>query len=1209
MKKIQQSVFILIMMLSPFAGLFAQGRPYEGPEDPAGDISDEREGYMNGNRVLLYFKNKGQIGDIFRFGYNNPRDSKWPNNYAGTRMIDAGTPVVFSKVFVKNDSIPVTNLDEIQLLRSAGQIDSLIFVQSGWNQADQNYERTIRWQFTPVKNYFNPAQDYAAMSNEPNSWPVSGWPSRGFETKWPGEWNGRFGRGIKYADLESYYVFNDAQDLEKIVKRNDPEENLIMDGPRYFPRPGKFIGDLNPDVTVQKGYPWGGLGLRLAARGFQWNNPEAKDIVFWEYDISNISDYDLPVSGFGYDFNMAVGDEHLPDDDIGYFTKDLNMVYIWDYDGIGVGGVEPGVFAMAFLESPGLAYDGIDNDDDGLVDEKRDNLHGELVNPYYSITDLGKFLDFYGLDEDDLHEHYEGDEDQDWQDGFDANNNGSYAIENSEGLWEVEPGEFPGDDVGLDGVGPLDLNYFGPDEGECNHKPDFSEGIGCEPNFAATDISESDMLGLTTFRMKSDGERGSNNWNHQDDETCYEYLNAFVFDEFTGAEPEILMFTATSSTFTLYKGRTERISISLLHAYESLSEISASSHIARNLFVLKKTAQVIYEADYRFAQPPLMPTLYASAADGKVILTWDDAADKLTHEPFLNNINDFEGYKLYRATDKYFQDAEIVTDNQGAKASKKPIFQCDLIDLVFGNADYGEVGGVEYYLGDDTGITHRFVDHQVENGRTYYYALVAYDFGAPEIGDGISPTENNITMELDESENIIRMGKNVAVVSPHQRAAGYQDPSLSMVDSVTIGNAVIKPLIFDYKNVKANHTYRVKFKRDTLGYIVKDVRYRHPMDAVVVNNGIMIYDTIMGDKLVYEEDVKHFPKDNMFERDDKSTLLLSGRSKAIKSTFYRSGELLTDSFDGVQLILKGLNAYMPIEHQSAIPENGINETNTGWLVGDAAIKVQASRFEYYGFPYTYDIVFTNDDSASFPRLDRKTAVYNLGGGESPLLFDQALSFYVINKQSIDSTGQFEKCELVVEDLNENGQFDLREDRILVGHAAVRKLGASQIVTWGGTVFGFDFLQAQNDSELPKPDDIYRFDFMRPFSSDDSLTFTIEGPVNVAKGNLNSTMDDIKVVPNPYVMSNAMEQAVANKFLNQRRRIMFTHIPAQCTIRIFTSSGVLVDKIDVENEPSDGTVHWDLLSKEDLEIAAGMYVYHIESAETGNEKIGKFAIIK
>ena len=93
------------------------------------------------------------------------------------------------------------------------------------------------------------------------------------------------------------------------------------------------------------------------------------------------------------------------------------------------------------------------------------------------------------------------------------------------------------------------------------------------------------------------------------------------------------------------------------------------------------------------------------------------------------------------------------------------------------------------------------------------------------------------------------------------------------------------------------------------------------------------------------------------------------------------------------------------------------------------------------------------------------------------------------------------------------------------------------------------------------------------------------------------------------MTNMMETAVSNPFLNQRRRIMFTHIPAQCTIKIFTISGVLVDEIMVNNQPENGIIHWDMLSRENLEIAAGMYIYHIKAQETGDEKLGKFAVIK
>ena len=140
---------------------------------------------------------------------------------------------------------------------------------------------------------------------------------------------------------------------------------------------------------------------------------------------------------------------------------------------------------FAYLESPGIAYDGFDNDDDGIIDEKRDNVATSIVGPTEGISDLAKFLDFYKLTAADLKSHWDADEDQDWIDGDDANGDGIY-----------QANENPGDDVGLDGVGPLELNYDGPDEGEGNHRPDYVESVGCEPNFAATDVSESDMIGF-----------------------------------------------------------------------------------------------------------------------------------------------------------------------------------------------------------------------------------------------------------------------------------------------------------------------------------------------------------------------------------------------------------------------------------------------------------------------------------------------------------------------------------------------------------------------------------------------------------------------------------------------------------------------------------------------------------------------------------------
>ena len=206
----RNKILIFFLILMPVL-LFGQGRPHEGPEDPAADISEVRIGYLNGNRVLMPFKNTTTLGASAQSLF-----SRWPNNYNGTQMTDNITVMIGSEVFVRNDSIPVTDLAEVASLSQTGEIDTLYFMQGNDpGRNDHNYYHTIDWAIYPVAGYSNPTQDYLAQSNKPDSWPIDGWPSSGFDKKWVGEWNGRFGRGISYADLETYFVSNDAQDLEK----------------------------------------------------------------------------------------------------------------------------------------------------------------------------------------------------------------------------------------------------------------------------------------------------------------------------------------------------------------------------------------------------------------------------------------------------------------------------------------------------------------------------------------------------------------------------------------------------------------------------------------------------------------------------------------------------------------------------------------------------------------------------------------------------------------------------------------------------------------------------------------------------------------------------------------------------------------------------------------------------------------------------------
>jgi len=1135
--------------------ILSQGKEYEGPEDSAGDIAAEKEGYMTGNRVYIYFRNTTELSDWPRVNV-----SKWPNNPNGLKMTDGIGLLVGAKVYIEDDgnettvdTIPLTELADIY----TKDHHTLYYLQTSYREEmDKDPTGTIEWGFYPVFGYFNETGEYPALSNIKSSWPLNGWPSTGLETKWTGEWNGRFGRGIIYADQESYYVVNDAQDQENL----GAEDNV-----KYFPRPGHYVGDLKPDVTIQSGVPWGGLGLRVSVRGFQWNNPQARDAIFWEYSIANVSDYDLRDVAFGYWLDNSIGGDG--DDDLGYFNKQVDMAYSWDINGIGAGGLPTGVMGFAYLESPGLAYDYIDNDNDGLTDEKRDNEPTGIVGPTDGITNLDAFLEFYKLNAEDLRDHWDADEDQDWEPCEDSNNDGVY-----------DAADFIGDDTGIDGVAPGELNYDAPDidGSECNQKPDFQEGVGCEPNFNTTDVSESDMVGLTAFRMfpiPSHAPSNETTW-FKNDQAMWDLVGIDSLEEYTSNISNLVEVFA-SGPFPLFQGRVERISMSELHSYDPLAGLNSDSHTAPALYELKRIVQVIYEKDYRFAQPPKMPTLTATAGDGEVVLTWDDIADTKTRDPFVGNVNDFEGYKVYRSTDKYLSDPEVITDGYGTPMFKKSIYQCDLVDGRMGFADFGLVNGVAYNLGYDTGINHIFVDNTVQNGRTYYYAVVAYDYGAPDIGPGITPSENNTVIELDEAEEVRSIGKNVAIVIPHQPAAGYVPPEVETEDKNYLGSGTIMPLIRAQGSLKTGHDYYLTFGVDTVATVSN---YAHGFQYVT--NEIFVYDETDSTILIYQEDTSKYVGNNLIYRDTLDYWTLNPGST-----------VFTDVFDGMQ-----------IEIDPGVETPAYNFANSGWINSSGIMRITPSVVEGVKMPWKYNIVFTDDDSA-YVGVSRSGTVRDENGSSigSDKITEPAINFYVQNTSFIDtSTGQYGIMDVVVHDVNSNDTFDLFEDRIFVGAPTGSR--------WRATAFIIDF-QLATESSYPAPGSVYQVDWKRPFHESDTIRFSVTADDNLDKSAIASDMDNIKVVPNPYVMTNMMESAVANPFLNQRRRLMFTHVPSDCIIKIFTVSGVMVDEILVSNEPENGIIHWDMLTRENLEIAAGMYIYHIEAHETGDQKTGKFAVIK
>ena len=143
--------------------------------------------------------------------------------------------------------------------------------------------------------------------------------------------------------------------------------------------------------------------------------------------------------------------------------------------------------------------------------------------------------------------------------------------------------------------------------------------------------------------------------------------------------------------------------------------------------------------------------------------------------------------------------------------------------------------------------------------------------------------------------------------------------------------------------------------------------------------------------------------------------------------------------------------------------------------------------------------------------------------------------------------------------------------------------------------------------MPRTGDHLNLLLTHPFMPNDTYTFTTKSEKMdsvLAKTDLNN----IKVVPNPYVGSNSWEPKNPYSSGRGERQLHFTHLPARCTIRIFNVRGQLVNTLYHNVSIDNGTEIWNMLSKDNLEISYGVYIYHVKAEGIG-EKVGKFVVLK
>ena len=1190
--------------------VFAQPKPH-------GMFEEERSGVHNGNRIQTTFYNSGLVG---RVG-SKPEDigGEWPINsgheYIGDMLMMVGAEIVDVYGEIKHSVVTPRGPQ--------------VSARTGDKSADGSTWYT--WEALP--GYANPDTNLVAMSHLPVSWPAF-WPDKLNVPEDPGwrndaedndpnraAWNGYFGKNVFNADQESYFVMDDYNDA------------------RYM-----FYPD-STDSTRR------GLGLQAASRGFQWSQVLAQDVLFFVYDITNIgtTSYDKVVFGMIWG-GMAGGDG---EDDNASFSKEDNITYTWDFDNIGAGGWSPvGYAACAFLESPGNAFDGIDNDGDGAFGPGPTLSEENFVPRTLLAGDPVVLIDYNTYERtviqmpaDSLVVHYRNGKQRvyypndeveeiplnlvdDNLDGLIDENNGSQA--------EIAPGVYQptylnvglkykdyvtgdgldnlliderrddgidndgdwspiNDDVGLDGR----FNTF--DTGEGDGLP--TSGVGYdapgEPHIDKTDITESDQLGLTSFFFFYP----FNLFSLREDEKIWGYMTPGFFNG--TAEKVDGDFIYASGYFPLKPGQTERISVAILFGDKLETVVNT-----------KRTVQKIYDENYNFAKAPDLPTVWAVPGDGEVTIYWDDTAEKSLD---VLSGYDFEGYKVYRASDPGFRDAAPVTDRYGTRIMDAPIAQYDKINGIKGF--YPEsFNGAEFYLGDDTGLVHSYRDTTVVNGFTYYYAVTAYDHG--DLINEIQPSETSKFAAIDRSGKV-DLARNVVAVRPEARAAGYVERSTLdelRGDPTNLGTGKVYLEIIDEKLVPDGHEFELRFRDTATDSIDNDGDWDPATDDVGADGIAGTGDRGEGDGLPTPGEPNLDAKDldevipittsyavydvtdpnnpiNMF---DKNFIEVIRRRPDAEPDTIANRNLDQDGgrdfFYGMRLNIKNdwdVKRIPSLSNWNTIhPDEPENYAYVFEQFSAAGIYTK-------GIPYPVDmrIVFFADNEGTSSPLTLYRA--NPDGSKGAAINIPAIptNFKVIDAPSGKELPYAFLDSPLRPSFIPPGQLS-NLDRIIF----FEEVGDQKLVTWGVSFFG-------NDTTAHKPTegDTLRLTTTRPFGSTDTFHFTSEGP-KIDDKLAAATLDRIKVVPNPYVAASRWEPK--NPFNTGRgpRELHFTHLPVKCTIRIYTVQGELVDVIEHESTFDDGTAEWDMLTKDNLDIAYGVYVYHIEVPGLG-QKVGKFAVIK
>lgn len=665
-----------------------------------------------------------------------------------------------------------------------------------------------------------------------------------------------------------------------------------------------------------------------------------------------------------------------------------------------------------------------------------------------------------------------------------------------------------------------------------------------------------------------------------------------------------------------------------------------------------RLAQTAYDNDFQLAPPPPAPSLCqegsttlapgsgncleAVTLNQEATLVWGypanssnylgrfEAVDVLLDPELVDdNTYNFEGFNIYRYPTANFDESQ----RQLVATYDVDNGVTTVIDQVF-NSDLGDLAPTVVARGTDSGVQYSFRAQNLTNYTDYYYGVSAYSFNAESTPKVIESSPTQITV------------RPAGLVSGRETRSANGD-TLAVTPVVQSGEGRVIARVIDPTQV-TGATYEVQFfsPTDATGATVGDVttyRIVNTTTNQVVVDGQQYY-AETGEALPLGEDIRIIdgfsftvlgpqPGFNAFVTVSNASGPLSPLEEAVAGYGSPAANFPHSFFETA-------GGDRPTEaqqvgeaewfiHQGSAPTDPSYET---WL----SLVARNDNFSRIGaFDYEWRFTAAGGQALNFSTCEAAAVPFELWNtGVStpddasddvrliPLLLDD-----FVQEGAPEGAFNLGTTDHAVS----GGDNDPYTDRLYwytptdmspgqAGYnAAIAAAGNEEcegvdselfarmvLVNWnGGSVTA---PEAYNQA-LPEAGTTFRIITTKPNQPGDRFAIST-ADLQIADPSMESqvaALSNIQIVPNPYLGASNYESGNLSKVAR------FTNLPEEAaTIRIFTVAGTLVKTL--RKEGSSRSLDWNLETENNLPIASGMYLIHIDIDGVG-ERTLKFGVVQ